>query len=234
MKELIEKTKKFIKKIGDEEFWGGVFGIVAIAAAIVALVLGEIDASSVWDCVKDVAGTLVVVMVLFSNIPKFAKDFKAAFINAMEEIIEKYNPLISTAEITDKKSIEENHDKIRYTIANNTNCIFNEKTEEYNKFFDFDFTNNSIQFYVSEGIFITSKKVQIIDIEDIKSKFIQKLMVYSKIANAASNSDGIKVSFKEPLSKRKDVDTVKQMIDDMVFYYIAQSKKGEKINKNAD
>ncbi len=226
--------KKYIEKMGMEVFWGGVFGIVAIAAAIISLVLGEIDGSSVWGCVKDVAGTLVVVMVLFVSIPKFPKNFKAAFINAMEETIEKYGTLISTDKISDKKSVEENHDKIRYTIAKNTNCIFNENYEKYYRFFDFDFTDNSIQFYVSLGNFIDDSKTQIINLDDIKSKFIQKLAVYSEIANTASNSDGIKVSFKKKLSTHNDVDMVKQMIDDMIFYYIAQSKKGEKINKNAD
>ena len=53
-----------------EKIWGGVFGIIAILAAIAELITGGISAASVFGTIKDVSGTLVVVVVL-ALVPAF-------------------------------------------------------------------------------------------------------------------------------------------------------------------
>lgn len=218
--------KKIVEKIGYETFWGGIFGIIAIVAAIISTILGGIDGSSIWGCIKDVAGTMVVIMLLFASLPKFAKNFKEALQNELSEIVDKYSPLI--------KPENSSEETILYKIANNTNCIFNEPAGKYYKFFEYNFKTNQLQFFISEGIFITSKKLQTINIDDIKTKFVTKIekKYLCKLDECTANPEGIKLIFKSKPNTIKDAESIKEIIDEMVVYYLAQSKKGEKININ--
>lgn len=220
--------KKLIDKIGYETFWGGIFGIIAIAAAIISTILGGVDGSAIWGCIKDVAGTMVVIMLLFASLPRFAKNFKEALQNALSEVVDKYSPLI--------KPENSSEETVLYKIANNTNCIFNEPTGKYNKFFEYNFKTNQLLFYISEGIFITSKKLQKINIEDIKMKFVTKINEKHSdtVTDCRLCSEGIKLDFKSKPSTIKDAESIKEIVDEMVVFYLAQSKKGEKININED
>ena len=51
-----------------EKFWGGVFGVIAILAAIAELLIGGVNAGSIAAAVKDVFGTLVVIIVFIAVI----------------------------------------------------------------------------------------------------------------------------------------------------------------------
>lgn len=53
-----------MKKIGIETLWGGMFGIIAIVAALVEMASNGFMSGSVAAAIKDIAGTMVVVMVL--------------------------------------------------------------------------------------------------------------------------------------------------------------------------
>lgn len=56
--------KKLTDRLGMETLWGGIFGVVAILAAIVELILGGVDGASIAGMIKDIFGTLVAVMIL--------------------------------------------------------------------------------------------------------------------------------------------------------------------------
>ena len=60
----------------DEKLWGGIFGVVAIAAAIAEMFINGIDAASVIGAVKDISGTLVVVVLLVAFIKSLPKKPK--------------------------------------------------------------------------------------------------------------------------------------------------------------
>lgn len=60
-----------------EKVWGFVFGVIAIIAAISEMFVSGISAASVLGAVKDVFGTLVVVVVFYlviKNMPKKPKN----------------------------------------------------------------------------------------------------------------------------------------------------------------
>lgn len=62
-----------------EKIWGGIFGIVAICAAVAEMFINGMNASSVVGAVKDVSGTLVVVVILIAfikSLPKKPKNVK--------------------------------------------------------------------------------------------------------------------------------------------------------------
>lgn len=47
-----------------EKIWGGIFGVVAIVAAVVEMFANGLDFASICGMIKDVSGTLVVVIVM--------------------------------------------------------------------------------------------------------------------------------------------------------------------------
>ena len=70
-----------------EKQWGFIFGVIAILAAVVEMILNGISAASVVGCVKDVFGTAVVVVVfyyLLMSMPKKPKNTTEVLKNAVE------------------------------------------------------------------------------------------------------------------------------------------------------
>lgn len=217
--------KKFVDKIGYEKFFGGIFGIIAIVAAILSLVLGEINASSIAGCIKDVAGTLVVVIVLFVTIkqllPKKTGDFNGTFESEMEKIIAKYEPLISRDESYFEKG------KIMYRIVPNFNALFGDKPQSPVKLFDFD-ENQNLNFSVTKTIFVGKNggqdfKEQDNIIGNITRKIEQTFP--EEIKKCTKKKDGFNITFNEPLINEEDAVLLAQIIDAVIFYYIAENKK---------
>ncbi len=81
----MEDRKDFI-----EQILGGVFGIIAVIAAIAELFANGINAASVLGCVKDVFGTLAIIILFFAiikdAIPK--RKFEDKLKCAIEEWID--------------------------------------------------------------------------------------------------------------------------------------------------
>lgn len=59
-----------------EKFWGGIFGIISISAAIGEAVVNGISLPSILGAVKDVSGTLVVVVLLVAFIKQLPRKLK--------------------------------------------------------------------------------------------------------------------------------------------------------------
>ena len=75
-----------------EVFAGGTFGIIAIIAAIIEFSLP--DYGAIAGCIKDIFGTLVVVVVLFASIKFRAFGIESVLKNAVEDWGADNAPLI--------------------------------------------------------------------------------------------------------------------------------------------
>ena len=88
-----------------EKVWGGIFGIVAIVAAIAEMITSEVNLSSVFGMIKDVAGTAVVVIVMFAvakllKPKKYAVSFEDRLTNALDEWVKNNsNMIVKTAKM---------------------------------------------------------------------------------------------------------------------------------------
>lgn len=115
-----------------EKVWGGIFGGIAIIAALAEMFINGIDAASIAGAVKDVFGTLIVIVLFITfirQIPKKSKDFKGIFKAEMDKNIIKYSPLI---EIDSAK-------EGRYKIASRLDAIYDNNPGAYSTLFDFDY-----------------------------------------------------------------------------------------------
>lgn len=74
-----------------EKIWSGVFGIVAIVAAIAEMIAGGVNTASFFGMIKDVAGTLVVVIVMVAVAKLIApKKQTVSFEEKMNEALNQW------------------------------------------------------------------------------------------------------------------------------------------------
>ncbi len=75
-----------------EIFIGGAFGIIAIAATVAEYFLGENGALA--GCIKDVAGTLVVVVILFASLEIKSKNIDKLLNDTLQEWIKQHSNMV--------------------------------------------------------------------------------------------------------------------------------------------
>lgn len=78
--------KNLMSKIGYETVFGGLFGIVAIIAIIAEMAIGGFDSASVAGGIKDIASTIVIVMVFIVGIKNVLKNYPKNFTETNEDI----------------------------------------------------------------------------------------------------------------------------------------------------
>ena len=218
-----------------EKLWGGILSAVAIISAIVSLILGEINPSSIFGCLKDVAGTLLSVLVLLvalkQFLPKKAGDFKSAFNKEMDMVIKKYSPLISADDgnqneeaTEDAQTQKKERDFIRYNIVKKLDAMFsNENPGTPIRFFDLSPATSTITFFV-QGHNFGKQRVEAVS-KDLRSTLENRFHEVAKISSNTTPQVSVSVEFKEPLINEDDARLVAQVVDHVIFCYIAEYKK---------
>ena len=214
--------KGFLKKLDNETLLGGIFGVVALAAIICEMVIGDFDNASVAGGIKDISGTIVTIIMLFVAIKalrpekKKAENFDEVLDVKMNEIVKKYNPIISFYAVEDIKGKEMK----RYNIANKLDALSTNDPGGNNKFFRIASGETEIEFSVSETVFPGKR-------EAAASRISGKLaLTYSDfIDDIKLNKTGFVLMLKEPLTNADDATRISTIIDHAILLYIAEYKK---------
>ena len=210
-----------MRKIEFETFWSGVLGIIAVIAAVVELYLSGIDAVTVAAAVKDIAGTLAVVMVLFvairQTVHREPKNFDDVFTDRMELVAKKYAPLI-------KKQPDGKH---RYFMASKLSAINDNTPGAYHKFFDF-VKPTEVEISISKTVFVgvggsdeVFKKTK----EKLVSNIDSKCRNYPIVEKCEASVAGVKLLFAEPLETAAHANELADVIDCVLLTFIAEYKR---------
>ena len=204
-----------------EKIGGGILGIVAIGATIAEMILGGIDAASIAGAIKDIAGTLIVVMVLLvalkQLVPKKTQDFKGVFDEEMDKILLKYNPLIEKDESKEG----------RYNIASRIDAICDNNTGKFHTLFDFDY-KNELTFVVSKTLFMGRTEKDFSEMQKnivgaITAKITRDYDIVDK--RWKSTPTGFKLNFVHELNSREEAIQAAEIVDTIILLYIAEYKK---------
>ena len=214
--------KGFLKNLDNETLLGGIFGVVALAAIICEMVIGDFDNASVAGGIKDISGTIVTIIMLFVAIKalrpekKKAENFDEVLELRMNEIVKKYNPIISFYATEDIKGKEMK----RYNIANKLDALSTNEPGGNNKFFRIASGEIEIEFSVSETVFPGKR-------ETAASRISSKLaLTYSDfIDDIKLNKTGFVLVLKGPLTNAYDAIRISTIIDHAILLYIAEYKK---------
>ncbi len=205
-----------------EKVVGGIFGVIAVFAIVYEMYLGGFDESAIAGGIKDIAGTLITIVMLFVAInalkPKKKKqeDFESVLNEEMDVILKKYRPIIS---FWGKETID-NKEMDRYNIANKLDALSTNEPGGNNKFFRIAKDIKEIEFSVSETVFPARK-------EAVASRISSKLaLTYNNfIEDIKASKVGFILVFKEPLTTGEDARTVSEIIDHALLLYVAEFKK---------
>ena len=209
-----------LKKIDSEVLLGGIFGIVAVAATVGEILANGVSLATIMGATKDIAGTLVAVMVFIIAIKhlfvKKATDFDGVFNIEMEKIINKYFPIIS----------RDTSVAGRYNIATNLDAIVGAESGAFHTMFE---TNDkqSITFNISKTVFMGKSKESFDDIQKgIASRIGSKLEKTSDIvAWYEITAKGVKLNFTHKLNTAEDAVQLAEIIDCAILLYFVEYKK---------
>ena len=204
-----------------EKIGGGILGAIAIVSAILEMLFNGISAATIAGAIKDISGTLIVVMVLLVALkklfPKKQKGFTNVFCEEMKAVTEKYSPII--------KRIES--DKIEFHIADNLSCLYGKDSGSYHRFFAFSEKDQSITFKTSKTVFFgrTSDDHEK-ELEDIAldiAKTIDKN--FKLVTDISGGKDSFTLRFAEPLENDESAKALVELIDKILLLYVARCKK---------
>ena len=209
-----------MKKIEFETLWSGILGIVAVIATIAELILTGIEPATLAGAVKDIAGTLAVIMVLLVTIKKLTNkephNFDEVFTSSMEAVSNKYAPLI-------KKQEDGKH---RYFLASKLSAINDNTPGAYHKFFDFT-KPTELEVSISKTVFVgvggSDEKFQ-----GIKGKLVsvisKKCDHFDVVEKCEVSASGAKLFFNEPLETAAHAELLADIIDCILLTFIAEYK----------
>lgn len=220
-----------IKEIGFETICGGLLGVIAIIAAILSTIKGGADESMIWGCVKDVAGTLVSVVLLFVAIKVFLPKKKVSFLDAfreeMDRLMTKHDPIFGVD--YSEKGLRVH----RHTIASrlDLDAMMGNSKITMISFFDFDIQKppkkSTITFLIHKTNFKDSEGT---DRTKAVAKNIRNALSikFPKVVEPTcdnNNSCTVSVKFKTPLENKESAKLVADVIDYVIFCFIAEYKK---------
>lgn len=215
----------------DEKLWGGIFGIIAIVAAIAEMFINGIDTASVVGAIKDVSGTLVVVVLLVAfikSLPKKPKNFRELFEADMNEIEQAYAPLIVkyVPKDTAKDSAKAKNEKtIRYDILSSVDALFGKEQADHLRLFELNAEKpEKMCFYVREKFFgkpFDAKEIA----ENLSGRLQAKFPDYSVTHNADSSGETITVNFNKAMETEQDAAALVNLINAAILLFVARNKK---------
>lgn len=203
-----------------EKIGGGILGSIAIVSAILEMVFNGISTATVMAAIKDVSGTLIVVMVLLVALkklfPKKQHGFTNVFKEEMQPIVEKYSPIIK----------DMSSEKIEYHIADNLSCLYGKKEGNYHRWIIFSENDKSITFKTSKTVFFgRTSEAHEKELEDIALDIAKSVANYDCIESFASDKDSFTLFFKESLNSDGIAKSLVEVIDKILLLYVARCKK---------
>ena len=221
-----------------DKILGGIFAVVAIVAATIELVLGDISTATVAACIKDVFSTLAVVVLFFAVIKDKmpARNFRQAFEREMVEISAKYAPLIrkeeapetqdaeSASSIAKKKKLDS---VICYDMASNLNVIFGAPCNDYPRFLEIHSRETTVvKFLIRKKFFDSPEFTETTLIQVANNIYINLFPKFNKYDfKVDEKKNEIKVDTGRLMASKKDAIELANLIDNAVMLYIAESKK---------
>lgn len=212
MKKLLEKT----------DLLAGIFAVTAFAAIVCEIAFGGFTKESVVGGIKDISGILVDVLVLIvaaSVLVHKPINFKAKFNAAMNELKNKYEPLLAE----DKKE-----GVIRYNIASNTDALFLKAGKSYKRIFELDEDNpEEIRFYINKSFF-DQKGGEDFNASLIADDIVRRLAAvyksYKIITLPNKENYELHIKFDNPIKTKEDIDSLISLIDYTLLLFLARNK----------
>lgn len=222
-----------------EDILGGIFGIIAVLAAVVEVAINGISAPTVVAGIKDVFSALVIVVLFFSvvknKIP--SRDFRKSFDDAMKSVSNKYKPLIKKETITEKDETANSQKMIAkrnklnkvicYGMASNINVLFGVSCNDYPRFMEIQNQETTVVKFLIRKKFFDYSDFNEQTLTDVGNKIKENLELRFRDYEFYfdENKKEIFVNINRLMKSNKDAIMLSELIDSATMLYIAESKK---------
>ncbi|MBR5156376.1 MAG: hypothetical protein IKW59_01250 [Clostridia bacterium] len=228
-----------------EKIIGGLFGVIAIAAIIVEMCLGDFSCDAVAGGVKDIASTLITVVMLIVAIkalrPKKEEPF--SFADELKTILSSF--VADNGRMLKAKDTEEgNQNYYELYMETDFNAYFGEKTTLRAGWFMrippvdesvYGTEGVKISFHLNQGTFFGHNKPEnevdayAIIGEKIKSLIIRETEETTLICQYNKAKKEIEIEFKKPLTTKDDIDMFVGLIKKIYNSYLVLGDAGVNI-----
>ena len=219
----------------DERLLGGIFGIIAMAAALAELYSSGVNAPAVFGTIKDISGTLVAIIVFFTIMDslKKANNFRGSIEYRMNKVIAKYKPLVIEEISKENDNINKKNKLDRticYGIASSNNVLFG-GSEKYIRFLEIASENpDKMEFLIRKTFFgdrdsdpYNPEKLAERIVNNLKSGFSNHHIFYRREDDERYR---VVVSFNGiNMNNEEGVDTIIDIIEKVLLLYIILGKK---------
>lgn len=235
--------KEFFKRLDRETLFGGVFGVIAIVAIIVEMVLAGVSAESVTSAIKDIAGTVVSVMVFIIAIKHILKQFKESksFEDNLKNALDKWHDdhvnMIVRKEKYDIEHKDQPASCYSFGLKTNISDFYDNKSTNSTGCFvrmpmltkeNYINGNVLLKFYLNKGTFYEGVEMSDSELKTAFSKlntlfcgFINTNPAFSEFATAKEkNPQEINVTIKKPIETVDDIEKLVALIDSMYNAYL--------------
>lgn len=227
-----------------EKIWGGIFGVVAVLAAVAETMSTGISAASLFGMIKDISGTLVVVVVMVALARLLVPKKEAvSFEERLETALSNWQNANSNMIIRNEAMDAKVGNETRYYglgMKTDMNEFYNEiamskqagwfvrlpviKTENYNR------ENVEIYFHLNKETFF-GRATTIPDDElkrkfnDLSNKFSDYInRKFAGFARAAGKNDSLKVILNDPITDDEDIARLIDLINTTYTAFLVSSQ----------
>ncbi len=220
-----------------EQIIGGVFAIIAIGAAVAELFINGISSASIAACIKDVFGTLAIVILFFAVMKDYLPSWSfEKYLNASLEKWEKENANMIVRKPEHDKGEQGNEyysldmktdvsDFYDIGSHNNTGLFVRVPVinrQNYRNSFDITFTLNKGTFFGD----IPDSEIKSDDYKKISERFISLINAEHQgvVIAKPKSPKSIVVTFSKGLQRKSDINTFIDVINTMYTSYLVSAR----------
>ncbi len=233
--------KKFINKIGFETAFGGLFGIVALIAIVAEMIIGGMDSAAIAGGIKDIASTIVIVMVFVVGVKNVLKNYPKNFNERLANAIDNWRDENSNMIIRNPQYDEEHK-------GQGASCFSLDLKTEVSDFYrpigttkntglflrmpmlkeeNYANGNISIRFYLNKGTFFSNMPKD----ADLTADYQYLIELFTKLINdkyaGFAKADGkqqmITVTICNPIRTNEEIDNMIDVINTMYTAYLVSA-----------
>ena len=221
-----------------EKIWGGIFGVIAILAALGEMFVNGVSASSVLGAIKDISGTLVVVVLLVAVVRSlFPKKNKKVFSERLESAIDEWRENNKNLIAKDDKS-DGSAEQYGLSMKTDMNAFYGDSgSEKLGVFLRMPMlTSNvwekggiNIEFWLNRGTFFQGrtdltdeqKNSQLNSLRDKFEKYIA--LKYSDFCTTSSTGSKIYAKIEQPIQRDEEIKKLIKLINSMYQAYLVSA-----------
>ena len=225
-----------MNKINAETLFGGIFSIISVIAAIIEMALNKYETVYIAGAIKDIAATMLAVMLLFLVFKNF---YKKKTDNFEERLKNKLNQWAEDNKTVIVKSKPDKMGFYGYDMFTDMNNFYKGSNYSKNsgwfvrfpeiKESNYNHKDIKIDFHLNKGTFFEGMGLNDEELEPRYEKIADNIISYIKMIYSAEISEifyknqTITITIVNPIQTDEEMDSLIRVLDSMVKAYLVSA-----------